>query len=113
MQEIVLSYFIADGGGTDIPQTLTLTVTGTNDLPTVEAALSASATEDEEAVSVDLLEGASDVDNGAVLSVVGLPEVLPEGVSVEGSTLSFDPSDDAYQSLGDGSSRRPTGRYLH
>jgi len=56
-----------------VSQTLTLTVTGTNDLPTVEAALSFSATEDGETVFVDLLDGASDVDNGAVLSVVGLP----------------------------------------
>jgi len=101
-QEIVLSYFIADGGGTNVPQTLTLTVTGANDAPTVEAVLTAVATEDGDAVSVDLLEGASDVDNGAVLSVAGLPDVLPEGVSIDGSILSFDPGDVAYQSLAAG-----------
>jgi len=90
-QDVVIAYSIEDGEGGSVPQTVTLTVTGTNDLP-----------EDGDAVSVDLLEGASDVDNGAVLSVAGLPDVLPEGVSIDGSILSFDPSDAAYQSLAAG-----------
>jgi len=98
-QEIIINYDITDGAGGSVPQTATITIFGTNDLPTVEAELAADATEDGELVNVDLLEGADDIDDNTTLSVTGLPEVLPEGVTIDGATLTIDPSDAAYQSL--------------
>lgn len=97
--DIVVTYDVVDQFGAAAAQTATFTVTGTNDVPVVSAALTATATEDGASVTVDLLGGASDVDAGAVLSVAGLPEGLPEGVSIDGATLSFDPSAQAYQAL--------------
>ena len=45
-----------------LAQTATITITGANDGPTLSAAISASATEDDAVFNVDLLAGASDPD---------------------------------------------------
>ena len=63
---IVFSYNIIDGNGGTVAQTATITITGENDAPTVSAAVTAAANEDDAAFAVDMLEFASDVDNGAV-----------------------------------------------
>ena len=44
--DIVVSYNVVDGNGAVTPQTATITITGTNDTPTVGGALSQTATED-------------------------------------------------------------------
>ena len=98
---VEVSFTITDGELTDTASA-SLDVTAVNDAPTVAAALTAAATEDGAVVTLDLLDGADDVDNGAILSVSGLPDALPAGVTVEGTSLSFDPSDIAYQSLAQG-----------
>ena len=93
-QDIAIDYVIRDEEGAEVAQTLTITLTGTNDAPTVSAALSAAANEGGETLNIDLLEGASDVDNNAVLSVALAPDtLLPAGVSLDGVELSVDPSD--------------------
>ena len=80
-------------------------VTGTNDAPVV-AAVNGAAVEDGEAVWLDALAGASDVD-GNSLAVIDVPAVLPAGVSYEAAThsLRLDPTDAAYQSLKAGEQR--------
>ena len=82
-------------------QTATITITGANDDPTVAAAITASASEDGGAVTVDLLDGASDVDNGDVLNVTNV-STLPAGVTLNGNSLEVDPTDAAFQSLAEG-----------
>jgi VCBS repeat-containing protein len=113
-REVVVSYEIVDPEGATVAQTATFTVTGANDAPEVEAALSATATEDGSAVSVDLLTGASDVDAGETdqLAVQALGE-LPAGVSLgeDGRTLTLDPSDPAYQDLSAGETREVVVSY--
>ena len=98
---IVVSYDVVDEHGASVPQTATVTITGTNDTPTVAGALSDAANEDDASFTIDMLAGASDVDNGAVLSVSGVSGLVP-GVSFAGSTLTIDPSGAAFQSLAQG-----------
>ena len=66
---IVVSYDVEDLNGGVSPQTATITITGTNDDPVVVAALTDGSTEDDAAFSVDMLSGASDVDNMSVINV--------------------------------------------
>lgn len=59
---------------------------------------------------IDLLDGASDVDNGAVLTIANLSGLTP-GLTLEGSVLRVDPSDAAFQSLQGGEMRVITVTY--
>ena len=63
------TYNVVDEFGGSTVQHATVTVTGTNDAPTVSAAVSGGGGEGSGGASVDLLQFASDVDNGAVLHV--------------------------------------------
>jgi VCBS repeat-containing protein len=76
-----------------------VTIVGENDGPTVAGAVSAAATEDDTAFSVNLLDGANDDDDGAVLSVQNLVLTGGDdaGVTVNGNSLDLDPN--AYNSL--------------
>ena len=95
---IVVSYDVVDEHGASVPQTATITITGTNDAPTVAGALSDAANEDDASFTIDMLAGAADIDTGAVLSVIGVSGLVP-GVTFAGSTLTVDPSGAAFQSL--------------
>ncbi|MFX9680564.1 VCBS domain-containing protein, partial [Acinetobacter baumannii] len=57
--------------GSTSSATLSIDITGTNDAPTVTAALTASAYEGDSCFTRDLLSGASDIDDGetATLSI--------------------------------------------
>ena len=109
---ITYSYSVTDGNGGAVPQTATVTITGTNDAPTVSSAISASATEDDASFSVDLLAGATDVDASDTLSVSGLTVTAGDdsGVTVSGNSLSVDPT--AYNSLAVGESEVITYSYI-
>jgi len=102
---ITFTYLIADSRGFEsaIPATVTITVTGTNDAPTVESIISATAFEDDADFTIDLLDGASDVDNGET-ATLGVSNVsgLTDGVSLVGTTLLVDPAHAAFQHLGVG-----------
>ncbi|MES2482322.1 MAG: cadherin-like domain-containing protein, partial [Pseudomonadota bacterium] len=95
---ITITYNVTDEHGASVAQSATITITGTNDTPTVAAALTASADEDDATFDVDLLAGAADVDNNALLTVTDVAG-LEAGVSVTDSTLSVDPANAAFQSL--------------
>ncbi|WP_418152357.1 VCBS domain-containing protein [Litorimonas sp. RW-G-Af-16] len=102
-QTVTFTYEVS-GNGTTRQATATITITGTNDAPTISGAVSAAADEDAAAFTVDLLEGADDVDNGAELSIAGLTGLVA-GVTLDGSTVSVDPSDAAFQALAVGESQ--------
>src|SRR6185369_14192595 len=112
---IVVSYNVKDAQGATVAQTETITITGTNDAPTVAAPLTTSAAEGAAAYTQNLLAGASDPDDGetatlAVASVTysvdGGPAsgTAPAGVSVSGNTVSIDPSNAAFNHLAVGQS---------
>ncbi|MEO1148821.1 MAG: DUF4347 domain-containing protein [Cyanobacteria bacterium J06638_22] len=81
-----------------------------NVAPTVTEAVTATATENDAAFSVDLLSGASDL-NGDMLSIGNLMLVSGDaaGVTTNGTTLNVDP--DAYNTLLDGQSEVITYSY--
>ncbi len=81
VRTITVTYNVTDELGATVPQTATITITGTNDIPTVAAALSASGTEDGTAVAVDLLDGAADADATAVLSVTNVEYAVNGGAA--------------------------------
>jgi len=110
---IVVSYDVIDAQGATVPQTETITITGTNDTPTVAAALTDSADEGDASFTQNLLEGASDLDDGetVTLSVANVTYAVnggsasptaPAGVSLTGSTLTVDPTDPAFNHLAAG-----------
>src|SRR5262249_44236381 len=110
-EDVTFTYHATDNGDADSGvQTVTITVTGVDDTPTVTAALTAAADEGDALFTRDLLSGASDPDDGetATLSVTdvtytvdsGSPSsTAPAGVSVSGSTLSVDPTNAAFNHL--------------
>jgi VCBS repeat-containing protein len=106
---IEVSYDVMDAQGATVPQTETVTITGTNDGPVVAAALTATADEGDTAFATDLLAGATDLDLGetATLSIANLlysinggtaSAILPAGFSlgIDGHTLTIDPADPAF-----------------
>ncbi|MEO7851077.1 MAG: VCBS domain-containing protein [Rubrivivax sp.] len=103
-QDVVVSFKTNDGTADSNIQTLTITVTGTNDAPVVSGAVIGNATEDGATVTLNALTNASDVDDNTLLTVVNLPTSLPAGVSYNAATKSFtlDPGNAAYQYLAQG-----------
>jgi VCBS repeat-containing protein len=100
-QVITVNYNVVDQFNAPVAQTATITITGTNDVPTVSAAITTGAFEGAASFSVDLLAHASDVDDGAVLHVADV-SALPPGVSLYGNSLIVDPSAAAFQHLAQG-----------
>ena len=106
---ITVRYNITDGTAT-VPQTATITITGANDAPVVAAAITNTASEDAAAFTINMLQGATDPDAGAVLSVVASSVTgLVPGVTFAGTTLSVDPN--AFTSLAVGQTQVITVRY--
>ena len=107
---IIVSYTITDGEGSTVAQTATITITGTNDAPTVSGSLTPAAAEGVDGYVLNLLQGASDVD-GDTLSLTGLTYkvgeadatgVIPAGLRLNESLLTVDPSNAAFKPLGEG-----------
>ena len=108
---ILASYSVADNAGGSVAQTETITINGTNDLPTVSAAESSTASEGEASYNLNLLLHATDPDTSDTLTVGsvtytvdGTPtgnggDDLPQGVIRRGSTLTVDPNDPAFNHL--------------
>ncbi len=106
---ITVTYNVTDELGATVPQTATITITGTNDVPTVAAALSASGTEDAVSpVCGESAAGRCDADASAVLSVSNVQYAVdsgaasstpPAGVSLTGASLSVDPTDPSFDSI--------------
>ncbi|WP_444436209.1 retention module-containing protein [Pseudomonas sp. A6] len=97
-QVISIPYLVTDDQGAVAGNTLTITVTGTNDAPIAQAS---SAAADEDQVSTGQLT-ATDADDGAVLTF-SIDGNAPAGFTLktDGSWV-FDGKDPAYQHLADG-----------
>ncbi|QDV46984.1 Serine-aspartate repeat-containing protein F precursor [Stieleria neptunia] len=104
---VTYTYDVIDGEGGSVEQTATITIAGANDAPVVTAAVTSTVTEDDASTDVDLLDGASDPDNGDTVSVENGSLVRQSGddsgISANGTSgLTIDPS--AYNSLAAGES---------
>jgi VCBS repeat-containing protein len=108
-ESVTVTYKVTDGQGGEVATSVTIKLNGTNDLPTVEA-IKAEATEGSGNLPVNLLAGASDVDDAtAALHVVdGSLAVhgggaLPEWASLDGNgNLVINQNDAAFDHLGAG-----------
>jgi VCBS repeat-containing protein len=111
-ETVSVIYFISDGTDT-VPASVQWTVTGTNDAPTVTAAVTGVATEDGAVSVLSALTNADDVDFGDSLQVVNVPTTLPAGVTYNeaAGTFSLDPSVSAYQGLAAGVTKEVTVTY--
>ncbi|MBB1642276.1 hypothetical protein A9972_29960 [Pseudomonas sp. UME83] len=97
-QIISVPVVVTDDQGATSGSTLTITVTGTNDVPVAQAA---SAAVDEDQVSTGQLT-ASDADDGAVLTF-SIDGNAPAGFTLKtDGNWSFDGKNPAYQHLADG-----------
>ncbi len=97
---------VTDEFGAYDEQTITLTVNGTNDVPTLTVG-SGAATEDGSAVDIDLSILGGDVDNdneGINLTYAIVGDPLEGTASIDGTTLTFDPGND-FQDLALGEER--------
>ena len=105
-RDVVVQITATDSYGASATNDVTITVTGTNDAPTLTAAAD-NAEEDGVAISVDLSALAADLDsdddaNSLNYSISGVPA---EGLAtISGASLSFDPGFD-FQDLADGETR--------
>ena len=111
---VSVTYNLYDqANATYTPASVTWTVTGRNDAPVVSEAVTGVAVEGSAAVTLDALAKASDIDQGTVLSVTGLPAKLPAGVTWDAvnHSLTLDPTNAAYASLADGQTKVVTVAY--
>ena len=85
-------YTVSDGSGTDTG-TLILTIAGRNDAPVANPEI--EATDENTGIMVDVLANDSDVDNGAVLTVIAASAPAGQGTaSISGNQIQFDPGTD-------------------
>ena len=100
---VEVAYQISDNTGASANNLVTLTVTGSNDAPEVEGPLQNRSHEEDQPYTINLLEGASDVDRGAALQLVAssFQEVNQQGGwTLQGNKLQIDP--DYFDDLNDG-----------
>ena len=111
-ETVVWNYGVSDGTAT-VGDTAIFTVTGVNDAPVILTQAGGVAFEDSAVQTVDVLANAMDYDDGAALSVVNVPALLPAGVSYNIATHSFslNPADASFQALGQGETRSVVAGY--
>ncbi|MGM9491342.1 beta strand repeat-containing protein [Ideonella sp. YS5] len=109
---VTVDYGVTDGTSTT-PASVSWSIAGTNDAPVVSGAVIGTALEDGSTATLNALAHASDADDGATLTVTGLPASLPQGVTYDALTHSFtlDPSDPAFQHLAAGDHTTVTVNY--
>ena len=92
------AYTVTDDQGATDTETLVITITGVNDAPNLAGPVLGTAFEDDTSFLIDLLSGASDVDDGDSVSIANVTG-LTAGVTLMGTLLTVDPTDAAFQSL--------------
>ncbi|WP_457091234.1 VCBS domain-containing protein [Microvirga sp. P5_D2] len=109
---LVYTLELVDDSNATVQRDVTITLTGTNDVPLVTGAVTGVATEGDVASTLNALQNASDVDTIDVLNVVGIG-TLPAGVTYDAETHSFtlDPSHPAYKALSEGQATTVTVEY--
>ncbi|HEX4736218.1 MAG TPA: Ig-like domain-containing protein [Allosphingosinicella sp.] len=108
-ENVVVSYTIQDEHGAQSTSTLTVTVTGTNDAPVAHADTAAGT--ENQILQIDALANDTDVDDGAVLSLVSV--VAPSGqgsASISNGKIVFDPGTD-FDHLAQGATATVTLNY--
>ncbi len=108
-RDVTFVYEVTDANGDTDQATVTITVTGTNDAPSLAAGVGA-AVEDGPSVTVDLTALGGDVDSdddGSSLSYAVSGSPAEGSASITGGTLSFDPGAD-FQDLAVGETRDVT-----
>ena len=113
---VVVHFGVTDNGPevpNTTPNTLTITVQGTNDAPVVTGAVTANAIEGAGSFAANALDNASDVDLGNILSVNNIPALLPAGVTFNALTNIFtlDANNAAYDALRAGQQQTVTVNY--
>ena len=91
---VTVNYTLTSGAAST-PASVVFTVTGTNDAPVVSAVVAAAATEGGAAATVNALANASDVDHGAVLTVVAAPAAPSAPTTAPLATIGKHGKDDA------------------
>ncbi len=81
---VELSYDISDNNGGSSSSTVTITVTGTNDIPV--ANVDYASTNEDTAIDIDVLGNDTDVDTSDMLTVASV-----DGTSASGATLTINP----------------------
>ena len=104
-QEVIsYEYRVVDSQGAYSIQTAEIILDGQNDVPTVSNAVVYSGDQDVSSLSINLLDGVSDIDATDTLNVVSLQLVAgdPQGITVspDGNSLELDSS--AYAALAEG-----------
>ncbi|WP_121628985.1 Ig-like domain-containing protein [Tropicibacter alexandrii] len=113
-RQVTIEVTATDAHGATAVNDVTVTVTGTNDAPEVTAIDAGAVTESDPAVTIDLLAGQTDVDNGAVLEAINITVTDDLGNAVAytdngDGTISIDP--DQYDALNTGEQRTLTVDY--
>ena len=108
-QDVVVKFKANDGTVDSAEQTLTITVTGTNDAPVATFQTAQAATEDDVKVLGQLTSSDVDKDAKATYAVDGA-EIAGLKINADGS-WSFDPKDSAYQSLAQGKTQDVLVKY--
>lgn len=99
-ETLVFSFNVNDGH-VDVANEISVVIEGRNDAPVVASALISSTNEEDEPYTIDLLGGASDADNGAILSAINITEAEGQGGwSVAGNILTVNP--DYFDDLNNG-----------
>jgi VCBS repeat-containing protein len=111
--ETVTEHYVVtvdDGHGGAVNETVAVTITGTNDAPVAQP--DTGTTSENATVALDVLANDSDLDDGAVLSLVGAS--APDGkgtASVAGGLVQFDPGTD-FDHLAAGASEQVVLNYV-
>ncbi|GAA4003319.1 hypothetical protein GCM10022211_13650 [Sphingomonas humi] len=104
VQTLTVPYSVSDGKGGTASSTLTITVTGTNDLPVVTAVNGPAATEG--GASVTATVNAADPDQGAVLTYSLVNPVAGVTINATTGVVTLNPSDPAYNALAAGQTQQ-------
>jgi VCBS repeat-containing protein len=109
---------VTDEFGAYADQIITVTIHDANDLPTVSGSLVIKVAEGDSSVSLNLLANAHDADLSDTLrvgtvtyTVNGVPSDLPEGITMSGNTLTFDPANTNYNAMAQGEEQTIVATY--
>ena len=113
-ESLTFTYDVTDSKGGTVTQTLNLTVQGVNDAPVTAAIDAGQVSEDEDPITINLLDGQSDPDANDVLTIENIVALDNLGNTViftpnNDGTITLDPNQ--YDALNDGENRIVTVTY--
>ena len=103
-EALTYEYRVTDSQGAYVIQTAEIVISGQNDLPTVSNAVVYQGDQNAGSLSVNLLDGASDIDLSDTLSVVSLQLEAgdPQGITFDSQTSTLEVDSSAYAELAEG-----------